>query len=351
MKARNPAQQAVLPVTSGPGFRSGAVARMANMPVATLRIWEQRYQAVQPATTFSGHRLYSPADVQRVLLLRQLTGQGHAIGSIASLDSAQLQTVARQSSLAAVDKASGAHRGRAPEIGRAGRGMRLAVVGPALATRLQRPAVGRLLAHALQRVAVFESLAEAAWAPVGRGADLLLWHAPELRPEVPPELQAARQACGARQVVVVYRFAGSATIRAMADTGVVTLREPADDEALGHWLMSVEADLSAPSREPAPQDVPTAVPPQVGLPARRYDDAVLTAIAGLPPTLACECPRHVAELLMQLASFEAYSAGCVNRDAADAELHAYLQQVAGASRTLFESALERLARHEGLAIP
>ena len=33
-----------------PTFRSGAAARMAGMPVATLRLWEQRYQAVQPST-------------------------------------------------------------------------------------------------------------------------------------------------------------------------------------------------------------------------------------------------------------------------------------------------------------
>jgi DNA-binding transcriptional MerR regulator len=66
-----------------PSFRSGAVARMAHMPVSTLRIWEQRYQAIGPSTASSGHRLYSTADVQRVRLLRQLTGQGHAIGAIA----------------------------------------------------------------------------------------------------------------------------------------------------------------------------------------------------------------------------------------------------------------------------
>ena len=86
------------------------------------------------------------------------------------------------------------------------------------------------------------------------------------------------------------------------------------------------------------------------MPPRRYDEATLTAVAGLPPALACECPRHVAELLMQLSSFEAYSAGCTRQDTADAELHAYLQQVAGASRVLFEAALERVIRHEGLAL-
>lgn len=330
------------PAPAGPTFRSAAVARMAQMPVATLRIWEQRYRAVQPGTAPSGHRLYSPADVQRVVLLRQLTEQGHAIGSIARLDSAQLQQVAR-----AADQPTMAAGFRTPGPGR---GLRLVVVGPALAARLQRDAVARRLARGVHRVAVFETLAEAALATDGTAADLLLWHAPVLRPELPPELPAAQRACRAPQLAVVYRFAGSAVTRALADAGAAALREPADDASLGSWLAAVEAGLAHRAAEPPPAEAPHAPQPPGTVPPRRYDDAALTAIAGRSPTLACECPRHVAELLMQLSSFEAYSAGCAHRSAADAELHAYLQRVAGASRALFESALERVARHEGLPL-
>ena len=43
-------------------YRSGAVARMVRMPVATLRIWERRYQVSAPALTPTGQRLYSAAD-------------------------------------------------------------------------------------------------------------------------------------------------------------------------------------------------------------------------------------------------------------------------------------------------
>lgn len=335
----------VPPVAPGPAFRSGAVARMARMPVATLRIWEQRYRAVQPATAPSGHRLYSPADVQRVLLLRRLTEQGHAIGSIASLDSATLEAVSRQAAEAADGRAIGA--GDRPRGARSA--LRLVVVGPALAARLQRPAVARRLGRAVRALAVFDSLAEAAGARGTTDADLLLWHAPALPPEVPPGLRAAQRACRARQVAVVYRFAGAAGIRALSDAGAVALREPADDDALATGFASIEAGLSARSIEPAAPDAPKPAPPGP-VPARRYDDAELTAIAGRSPTLACECPRHVAELLMQLSSFEAYSAGCVDRNADDARLHAYLQQVAGASRALFEAALEHVARHEGLTL-
>ena len=80
-----------------PSFRSGAVARIAGMPVATLRIWEQRYQAVRPITAASGHRLYMAADVERVTLLRRLTQQGHAIGLLArtQLGGAEAQRFAR----------------------------------------------------------------------------------------------------------------------------------------------------------------------------------------------------------------------------------------------------------------
>ena len=348
MSRLKPLQPPAPRAAPGPNFRSGAVARLAHMPVATLRIWEQRYQAVRPATAPSGHRLYSPSDVQRVLLLRQLTERGHAIGSIAALGLAQLQEVANTPT-----RMSPAARTR--RVG-ATTALRLVVVGPALALRLERPAVAQRLARPAEVVAVFASLAEAARAASDNasddGADLLIWQSPELHAEVPPELQAAQDAWHTAQVAVVYRFAGAAARKALADTGAVLVREPPDDEALGAWLASLEAAVAASATASAPVSVPRhgrKLPPGAVSP-RRFDDAALTAFAGLASNVACECPRHVAELLMQLSSFEAYSAACINRSPADAELHAYLQRVAGASRALFESALESVARHEGLVL-
>ncbi|WP_374662944.1 MerR family transcriptional regulator [Inhella sp.] len=344
---------AVAPSAAAPTFRSGAVARMVGMPVATLRIWEQRYQAVHPATAASGHRLYSPADVQRVLMLRQLTEQGHAIGTLAALDAAQLHEVAQQARLGSPGSMAATGRRAASGHPR----LRVLVVGSALAARLHRPRVARHLALVGRLLSVVGSLDEAAQA--GTQADLLLWHAPELRLPLPTDLAAAREASGARRVGVVYRFAGTPVIGELAEAGMASLREPADDEALGAWLGQLMDQLelaTATAAEPAARSASPehafAMPAQAAaqVPPRRYDDATLTSFAGLSPTLACECPRHVAELLMQLSSFEAYSAGCLHRDSADAQLHAYLHQVAGASRALFESALERLALHEGLPL-
>ena len=51
MATRKPPSDVSTPFAAPqPSFRSGAVARMAGMPVSTLRIWEQRYQAVGPTT-------------------------------------------------------------------------------------------------------------------------------------------------------------------------------------------------------------------------------------------------------------------------------------------------------------
>ena len=80
-------------------------------------------------------------------------------------------------------------------------------------------------------------------------------------------------------------------------------------------------------------------------------DQALARISQSLTTLSCECPRHVVELLISLGTFERYSADCANRSPADAELHRWLQQVAGAARASFEDALVRVAAAEGLPLP
>jgi MerR family transcriptional regulator, light-induced transcriptional regulator len=341
-----------------PSFRSGAVARMAGMPVATLRIWEQRYQAVGPTTAPSGHRLYAAAEVERVILLRQLTEQGHAIGSLAALDTEQLRSLA----LAQASVPPPGGMGDAQPDG----SLRVVVVGRALAQRLKRPAVLRGWGRPPQVVAVFDSLAEATQAAArlpAANVDLLLWQTSGLQDRALPELRAAQQAWNPRGTAVAYRFAGAATRQALAGTGTVLARETADDDALGTWLRSLEAALvegamgrstAAPGASPAGTGAWTLA--ALGLagaaaPARRFDDATLTKFAGFSSDVACDCPSHVAELLMQVAAFEAYSADCTHRSPQDAALHADLQRVAGAARVLFEVALERVALAEGWALP
>jgi hypothetical protein len=92
-------------------------------------------------------------------------------------------------------------------------------------------------------------------------------------------------------------------------------------------------------------------PPAWPVSPPRFADGALTDFAGLSSGIACECPSHLAGLIQQITHFENYSAGCANRSAADAQMHIYLQRVAGTARMLFETALERVAVAEGLPLP
>lgn len=309
---------------AGPTFRSGAAARMAGMPVATLRIWEQRYQAVSPTTAASGHRLYSAADVERVTLLRRLTEQGHAIGMLAALATEQMRQMTRAPSQAAT---------------------RAVVVGQALARRLQRLLDRQPWGAGLQMVAVFDTLTEAVQAAAlssTPAVGLLLWQAASLQPGARHELRAAQAAWRANRAVVLYRYSSAAGRAELTGSGVAVLHEPADDDSLGQWLASYQGTLAHPAAMGFTDQ--TASPP-------RFDDAALTEFSGLSSAIACECPSHLAQLLLQISNFEIYSGECANRSAADAQLHAYLRRVAGAARMLFETALEHVATAEGLPLP
>ena len=59
-----------------PVYSISAVARMLDVPVATLRTWEDRYGQVVPARNASGHRLFSRYQVEQLAFVRAQMSQG-----------------------------------------------------------------------------------------------------------------------------------------------------------------------------------------------------------------------------------------------------------------------------------
>jgi hypothetical protein len=222
----------------------------------------------------------------------------------------------------------------------------VAVIGAGLAPRLRRPALLRRLSRPLGLLGAFDDAAQAAKALAGHRVDLVLCHAPSLHGRWLAGIDAAAPALATAPKAVLFGFAADAVCERLAAAGVALLREPQTDAVLGQWLQGLCAATSAVSATDHANEWP-ADP----IPPRRWDDAALADFAGLSSTVACECPRHVAELLMQLSQFEAYSAECEHLSATDAAVHAYLQRVAASARGLFEAALERVALHEGLILP
>jgi DNA-binding transcriptional MerR regulator len=66
-------------------LRIGAVAQRTGISTHTIRIWERRYGVLAPKRASGGGRLYSDADVARLLRLKSLVAAGHSIGEVARL--------------------------------------------------------------------------------------------------------------------------------------------------------------------------------------------------------------------------------------------------------------------------
>jgi methanogenic corrinoid protein MtbC1 len=73
------------------------VAQCTGLSPHVIRVWERRYNAVEPRRTNTNRRLFSDADVGRLTLLCAATKNGHSIGRIARLPEDKLRVLAGQS--------------------------------------------------------------------------------------------------------------------------------------------------------------------------------------------------------------------------------------------------------------
>jgi MerR family transcriptional regulator, light-induced transcriptional regulator len=308
-------------------YRSGAVARLTGIPVQTLRVWERRYRIVGPRQSATGQRQYSPEDVARLTVIKRLVDSGHAIGSIAALDLDSLQSM-----LAKVGRASGSAAAGAVSP------VRVAIVGEALALRVQ----GFHLT-ALQIVAATPGPDGAVEALKGVSADVLFVGLPTLNGESAASIRSFARQVGPRKIIVEYGFGPQRIEQELRAMSCSLVHAPVDIDELESLCRLVP--------EPARSRVPDLLPAIDPAAPRRFDNKTLAEISLASVVLSCECPHHIAELLVQLGNFETYSAECESRSPADAALHRYLKEVTGNARALLEEALVRVVRAEGIALP
>ena len=314
--------------------RIGAVCALSGVPVSTLRVWETRYAAFSPRKSRGRQRLYSDDDVLRATLLKRLTEQGHAISGIAQQDAQRLNALLSQQNASRLREAS--KNGEA-------RSVTLAVVGLALAARLASKKFKQIFAPNLVQVLdIFPDLDVALAAAMAVHPQFLLVRVNSLHALVEVDLHRLIDTGNNPRVIVLYSFGQEKVVESMKRAGMVVRKEPVSDYELADLIRSallVDAPLSM-----------GEFGPDATIPPRKYDDAALARVAAISTSVLCECPRHVAEIIAQLVSFEQYSQECLNKSSEDAHLHAYLRSVSGSARALFESALERVAAHEGLAL-
>lgn len=307
-------------LNDGPGsYQIGAVCNLTGISHHVLRVWEKRYSVVQPERQPNGRRLYSESDVRKLSLLKSLVDRGHGIGSIAQLSVDELE--ARLDQVARIGEVSPSEC--VPAVIFIGGGLLPGRKIESLNARFEVAAQYSDLEQALKtkprpkaQIAVLE------W------PSLLTWSA--------IEINRVLRILNLNRVLLIYDYASESALNALNAQRVSAVQGPMGPEVLDAIIPMLCRTVS-----PAAQ---TDLPP----PARQFDDAALSRVAVISSEVRCECPRHLAQIVMKLVRFEDYSADCENLNREDAELHAYLYRVTGQARSEMERALGRVLEAESL---
>ena len=310
----------------------GAVSNLSGVPAPTLRIWESRYDCFTPHKTEGKHRLYTDDDVLKATLLKRLTENGHSISSVAALTCTALNELLQKQQSANQRKQLTEHPGST---------VSMAVVGLTLASRIEsKKFTLGFQHHAIQVTDIYNTLSQALESTGEQKPQILLIQCNSLHAGIQVDIHRVAEMHGALQVIVLYSFGQEPIIAAMKRCGMIVRRDPISDADLADLVNSVL--LIDPAQSAVGLNSGTLIPP------RKFNDMTLMRVSGISTNVLCECPRHVAEIIAQLASFEQYSHDCLNKSSEDAHIHAYLSSVSGSARALFESALETVAQHEGI---
>lgn len=234
------------------------------------------------------------------------------------------------------------------------RPLRVALVGASLPMRLSSDLRGSSTMPACDVVRVCDSLADAARSLQQAAIDIVLIEIGEVDDSVLPHVDAIRHAAAeGAMLVVLYHFGASTTLEQLRMRDCLLAREPASPADI---VRLCATSMRKAGRPPAPE-LASMLPEAAAeagytpVPPSRFDQAALHAIRDAVTSVQCECPRHLADILGMLGSFERYSQQCVARHPQDALLHRELAHAAGQARTLLEQAMFKLARAEGLPVP
>ena len=299
----------------------GAVTRLTGLSRHTLRKWESRYSVVEPLRTDTSRRLYTQVDVRRLMLLKKLVDQGHQISRLAVMAESDLEQLLGEALQPALQQTAQCDRA--------------VVVGEALTEKLRDALAGRpavLIPEPAGNWLVNEP------ARRSEGRTVLVVELPTA-----PDATATRLIEFRRQyfdrVVAIYGFATQKTVRRLLDGGIVCLKAPVDAE-------EVIRNLQLPVDQMSVMELLA----NRGIPEHRFSASTLGRLSALSPKLQCECPNHIAQLLLDISAFEQYSLECEDGDLAERALHARLRIIAATARSLFEEAMITVAKNEGFSL-
>ena len=310
------------------GLRIGGVARATGLSTSTIRAWERRYEAIAPHRTASGYRIYDAETVERLGLLQTLRERGEPLPSIARCTTHVLR------------QRAAAGRGR-PSAGSSEvieHRMRVGLLHRTLPGLIETYASGTLPFEVVWSAADLQ-LADTETRPA---CDLLVVQLDLLGESPVRRLRDLGAESMAFASVVETGFTKRGTLQQLAHAGYKTAQGPVTLTELSELITQIRADGRR-------HDTPEA--PRAEVPPPRFASAELSSLREMSTSIECECPRHLAALVMQLVAFEEYSKTCHDEQPEEAALHAELARETGLVRSRVEAMLVKVCEAEGALLP
>ncbi len=303
-------------------YAIGVVARRTQTHPETIRVWERRYELIVPGRSETGRRLYSENDIAKLTLVKRLTELGHSVSSLAKLSIDELR-----------DRLNASLASEPNNYTEQLSTLRVVFANDALRLRLSR----ELLIH--EDITVVDFANKNASSVMEPRADIVIVDLVTLNEESLSDVRHYLLETGCESALVVFNYGTKKSIQQLEAAGVVCLKGSVAAAEIYRACRSIQPTLST-----------VRVTPNQKVTSPRFTNEQLSRIAALTSKIACECPNHLAELIINLTAFEKYSSECANRNEEDAQLHSQLNQAAGASRLILEDSLIRLMEIEGIEV-
>ena len=307
------------------GLRIGGVARLTGLTESTIRAWERRHKAITPQRTSAGYRVYDAETVERLQWLQLMRQRGAPLASLATCSTQELRERAMRSG----------PNGGGQAMPLQTRSVQLALLHPTLGKTIgqyrgtdlpfsviwagREPADinGALPAATDIFVAKLDLLGDAPLTTLGR-------------------LVPREQAC---QVVIETGFTRRHVVESLRACGMRTVQGPL---TVAELATITRQTLFTRKDERPPKNTDEAPPAPI------FTLQELSAVREATTSIACECPRHLAALIIQLNEFERYSQTCSDDEPEEAALHQFLTRETGRVRAQVENMLQRVGEMSGV---
>lgn len=307
-------------------YKIGAVSKITNIPVDTLRIWERRYSVVVPVRSKNSDRLYKSSHINRLTLLKMLVDKGHSIGTIAHLSNDELS------------KRLNVHATKAFTTNKkVNNRINVVAVGEVLSIQIQHTESKNnnfLFNHIYHNDNDFiENYKYGA-------IDVLVIEYPAIHEDHIDKINQLFQSSGAEHLILIYGFTNSAARKKLDKTQYTYIQAPISIDNLQREIIELVKDKKSNN------EVHTGIELDEKAPSRHYSNKQLIELSTGSTVIQCECPQHLSSLVIKLVQFENYSLECIERFDKDADLHAMLAKMAGHSRSILEKALFKVIEIE-----